>query len=298
VSIVSVADLELQAHDGLKLRVRHHHVSPARGVVVFLHGLSEHADRHQPIITHLQRDGWAVLAPDLRGHGHSGGIRGGISRDDDLLLDLASVLDLAEQRYPAHCRVLMGHSLGGCIAARFVAAMAQPPEAAPWARPVDALVLSAPALEPTMGMLQKALLTTMGRLMQDVPMPIVFKPEWGSSDPEVIREFLGDPLAHRKVTPRLASFIVQQGRVAMARADHWTCPTFLAYTPADRLVSTRACVDFAARLPAGLSTIQSFPAQAHDMLRDQSKALVFGAMSHWLDALFPVGPRGEAKAQP
>jgi alpha-beta hydrolase superfamily lysophospholipase len=289
--------MELQGHDGLKLRIRHHHVSPARGVVVFLHGLSEHADRHHPFIQHLEQAGWAVLAPDLRGHGHSGGVRGGISQEDDPLLDLAAVLDRAQQLYPAHVRVLIGHSLGGCIAARFVAAMAKPPESVPWARPVDALVLSAPALEPTMGMLQKALLTTMGRLMQDVPLPIVFKPEWGSSDPEVIQEFLTDPLAHRKVTPRLASFIVQQGRMAMSRASQWACPTFLAYTPADKLISPRACEAFAAQAPKGMVTIQSFPAQAHDMLRDQSKVAVFQAICQWLDTVFPVASKGAARSQ-
>ena len=68
------------------------------------------------------------------------------------------VMDLAERLYPGQTRVLMGHSLGGAITARFVSALAQPLEDAPWARPVDGLILSAPALEPTMGMLQKTLL--------------------------------------------------------------------------------------------------------------------------------------------
>ncbi|MFT3856322.1 MAG: alpha/beta fold hydrolase [Aquabacterium sp.] len=281
-------DIELQARDGLKLRIVHYPVAPSRGVIVFLHGLSEHADRHKLFAAHLNRAGWRVLVPDLRGHGHSGGVRGGIQQDDDPLHDLAAVLDLAEQLAPGELRVLVGHSLGGAVAARFVSALAQPPETAPWVRPVDGLVLSAPALEPTMGMLQKALLSTMGRLMQDLPLPIVFKPEWGSSDPDVIREFEQDPLAHKKVTPRLAAFIVQHGRIAMSRAAQWTRQTLVVYTPADRLISPRACEEFAALLPQGLSSIRSFPDLAHDMLRDRGKEKVYQAITQWLDQVFPA----------
>jgi hypothetical protein len=45
-------------------------------------------------------------------------------------------------------------------------------------------------------------------------------------------------------------------------------------------------------------TIQSFPAQAHDMLRDQSKVAVFQAISQWLDTVFPVASKGAARSQP
>jgi len=280
-------DLALTARDGLQLHVVHWPVTPARGVIVFLHGLSEHARRHQQVVTHLNRAGWSVLAPDLRGHGLSGGTRGGIQQDDDPLHDLAAVMDLAARLHPTGPRVLMGHSMGGAISARFAAALAEPSEAAVWSRPLDALVLSAPALEPSMGMVQKALLSTMGRLMQDVPMPIVFKPEWGSSDPEVVSEFLADPLAHKKVTPRLAAFMSQQGRISLSRAAQWTRPTLLLHTPADRLVSPTACETFAARLPAGLGRIQRFPTLAHDMLRDRGKEQVYQAITQWLDEVLP-----------
>jgi alpha-beta hydrolase superfamily lysophospholipase len=288
VSQPTGTDLALAAHDGLQLQVAHHPVVPSRGTVVFVHGLSEHARRHQPVIQHLNATGWSVLAPDLRGHGLSGGTRGGIQREDDPLRDLAAVVDLARRLHPSGPLVLMGHSMGGAISARFVSALAQPPEPADWARPVDALVLSAPALEPTMGMVQKTLLSTMGRLMQDVPMPVVFKPEWGSSDPEVVREFMQDPLAHKKVTPRLAAFMSQQGRVTLSRAGTWTRPTLLVHTPADRLVSPQACEDFVARLPTGLGRIERFPELAHDMLRDRGKERVYQTVSQWLDEQFPV----------
>lgn len=284
-------DLTLQARDGLKLHVVHHPVASPRGVVVLLHGLSEHARRHTLAARSLNQAGWGVLAPDMRGHGLSGGTRGGgLQQDDDLLADLAQVVDLARARHPGVPLVIFGHSSGGALAARFVAAWAPPAEHADWMRRVDGLILSSPALEPTMGFLQKAMLTTMGRLIQDVPMPVVFKPEWVSTDPQVIQEFDADPLIHKKVTARLASFIVQQGRIVMSRAGQWPCPTLLLYTPDDRLISPKACEAFAAALPKRLITTHTYPAMAHDLLREPGRAKVFQAAQRWLDKHFPPAP--------
>jgi alpha-beta hydrolase superfamily lysophospholipase len=290
VSTLLGTDHTLTARDGLKLHVVHLPVDQPQGVVVLLHGLSEHARRHLTAAEQLNQAGWSVLSPDLRGHGLSEGPRGGLAQDDDLLHDLAAVMDLAARLHPGLRIVVFGHSTGGAVAARFVSAHAQAPEDAPWVRRVDGLILSSPALEASMGLLQKALLTTMGRLMQDVPLPVVFKPEWVSSDPEVIREFDQDTLVHKKVTPRLAAFIAQQGRITMARASQWTCPTLLLYTPGDRLISPKACEAFVARLPKSLITVKAFPSLAHDLLREPGREQVYKAVRLWLTRTFPALP--------
>ncbi len=276
-------DLALTAPDGLRLHLVDFAVARPRGVVVMLHGLCEHARRHVLTALALNGAGWAVLAPDLRGHGQSEGPRGGIPNDDALLQDLATVLDLTAERNPGLPRVLLGHSTGGAVAARFAAELSRSPQA-DWRRPLDGLILSSPALQTSIGMVQKALLTTMGRLMQDVALPVMFKPEWFSSDPAVIREFEQDPLTHKQITPRLAAFIDQQGRVSLGQAGAWTVPTLLLYTPQDRLVSTAACEQLATHLPAHLSRTQTFPDLAHDMLREPGRAQVHAAMCDWLNA--------------
>jgi alpha-beta hydrolase superfamily lysophospholipase len=291
VSAASGIDLALTAPDGLKLHLVDFAVDRPRGVVVMLHGLCEHARRHVLTALALNGAGWAVLAPDLRGHGQSEGPRGGMAQDDSLLRDLASLLDLAAERYPGLPRVVLGHSTGGAVAARFAAELSlSVAQQAAWSRPMDGLMLSSPALQTSIGMVQKALLTTMGKLMQDVGLPVMFKPEWFSSDPAVIREFEQDPLTHKQITPRLAAFIDQQGRVSLSHASTWTVPTLLLYTPQDRLVSTPACATLAARLPAHLCRTQTFPDLAHDMLREPGRARVHAAMSHWLGDTFPTAP--------
>jgi alpha-beta hydrolase superfamily lysophospholipase len=257
-------------------------------VVVLMHGLSEHGRRYRDTAASLNGWGWAVVAPDLRGHGLNEGPRCALRQDDDLLHDLAAVLDAVRPAYAGLPLVLMGASMGGCVAARFAAARALPRDDVAWARPIDGLVLSAPALMPSMSLVQKALLSTMGRLIMDVPVPIAFKPEWVNPDPAVIEEFNNDPLAHGKITPRVALFMASQGPIVMRRAPAWTVPTLLLYTPDDKLVMREGCERFAQAVPHELMTLRAFPGLAHDLLRIPERARVLLELQQWLAATFPA----------
>src|SRR5215213_7879284 len=104
------------------------------GTVVLVHGIGEHSGRYAHVIDALNRAGWSVFAYDQRGHGRSPGVRGVLPHPEALLDDLARVLDGIH----ANKLVLLGHSMGGAVAARFVAEER---------RKVDALVLSSPALK-------------------------------------------------------------------------------------------------------------------------------------------------------
>lgn len=278
----------LVARDGLKLHLSHWPVAAPKGVVVLLHGLSEHGLRYAEAARHINEAGWIMLAPDIRGNGQSEGPRGAIRQDDDYLHDLAAVLDLVEQTCPGLPRVVLGHSMGGALAARFAAAQALPREDAPWARPLSGLILSAPALQPTMSLVQKALLSTMGRLILDVAVPVAFKTEWINSDPAVVEEINNDPLSHKKITPRVALFMAGQGPTVMRRAPSWTVPTLMLYTPDDRLVMKDGCERFMKALPTDLSTLRAFPGLKHDLLREPGRGQVYQALQQWLKQTFPT----------
>jgi alpha-beta hydrolase superfamily lysophospholipase len=129
--------------DGLQINVREWPCEDARGTVIIVHGLGEHIGRYEHVAQQLLQTGRNVVGYDHRGHGASAGRRGAMPRNDSMLRDLAVVIDAVRTRQPGPL-VLLGHSMGGLIAARMVAGglEASKPE---WYRPVDALVLSSPA---------------------------------------------------------------------------------------------------------------------------------------------------------
>jgi alpha-beta hydrolase superfamily lysophospholipase len=144
----------VRTHDGLALHGRRWPARGARrGTIVIVHGLGEHVGRYEHVAASLNGRGWGVVAFDQRGHGQSEGERGRLGAADDLLADLAPVLDRAHADEPRPL-VLLGHSMGGTVAARYVAGGLESPRPG-WYRPVDALVLSSPALETGMSMARR-----------------------------------------------------------------------------------------------------------------------------------------------
>src|SRR3990167_2520000 len=134
--------------------------SRPRGVVLIVHGLGEHAWRYDAVARRLNDWGFCVRAYDQRGHGDSGGAPGTLPDDDALLDDLEEVLDDTRRHIaePWSCPlILMGHSMGGLVASTFVRRTMAP---------VDALVLSSPALDTGIGVFMK---TLMGLLYRFAP---------------------------------------------------------------------------------------------------------------------------------
>jgi len=271
----------LQTSDGLALHLQRW-PGPANphGTVVLVHGLGEHAGRYAHVAEALNAAGWQVLAHDQRGHGRSAGPRGGIAAPDSLMADLALVLDAARAGGPGPL-VLLGHSLGGLVAARFVAESLQAAPA-PWSRPVDALVLSSPALDPGLNAVQRLLLAVVPAVAPNLAVNNGLKPEWISRDPAVVQAYVNDPLVHDRVSGRLARFIADAGTDVLAAAPRWAVPTLLMWAGADRCVAPQGSARFAATTPARVLTAREWPGMAHEIFNEPEKAQVLAALTSWL----------------
>jgi alpha-beta hydrolase superfamily lysophospholipase len=270
----------LTTADGLKLHLREWPCHDARGTVLIVHGLGEHIGRYDALAAQLLRCGRNVVGHDQRGHGASEGARGRLNHPDDLLSDLARVIDAVRARHPGPL-VLLGHSMGGLVAARMVAGGLQAPPP-PWFRKVDALVLSSPALDPGMGRAQKLLLALLGPLAPNLALGNGLKPEWISRDPAVVRAYVDDPQVHDRVTPRLVRFIVDAGAFVRAHAARWCVPTLLLYAGSDRCVAPSGSAAFAAAAPPAVVGARVFAPLFHEIFNEPERAEVLAVLSDWL----------------
>lgn len=250
------------------------------GTVLLVHGLGEHAGRYAALAARLNEAGWDVVACDHRGHGRSGGARGAIPAADALLADLSLAIAQVRAQHPGPL-VLLGHSLGGLVAARFVAeSLAAAP--APWAKPVDALVLSSPALAVTLAPLQRLLLALGTALAPDAARGNGLKPDWICRDPAVVQAYVDDPLVHDRITPRLARFIVDGGPQVRALAPRWSTPTLLMWAGADRCVEPAGSAAFAAAAPRDVVAARCFDRLAHEIFNEPERAEVTAELLQWL----------------
>ncbi len=273
----------VRTRDGLALRRRDWPAEGAKGSIVIVHGLGEHVGRYADVAARLNANGWSVVGYDQRGHGTSPGERGRIAVEDDLLADLAAVLDDVRRDAPERV-VLLGHSLGGLVAARFVAAGLESPRPA-WQRDVDALVMSSPALDIGMTAAKRALLATLEKVTPNLGVGNGLDVDAISRDAAVVAAYRRDPLVHDRVAPRLVRFLADAGPLVRALAPQWTVPTLLLYAGSDRLVVPAGSAAFAAAAPEGVVTSRAFAPLFHEIFNEPERDEVLAVLTAWLDTL-------------
>lgn len=269
------------ASDGENLAVQDWPLGPrqrGRGTVLLVHGLGEHAGRYDALATRLNARGWTVRGYDQYGHGESGGPRGGLTSVNRLLDDLADLVDATRARMPVNTPlILLGHSLGGLVAASFVALAM---------RPVQALVLSSPALQINLNLAQKALLSVLLRCRPDARVGNGLNPDFLSHNPAVVAAYRADKQVHDRVSVRLVQFMAQAGPATLAEAAHWRVPTLLLYAGDDRLVNPDGSRAFARLAPPAQVTAMCFAAMYHEVFNEPDSQGVYRALNQWLNARF------------
>ena len=254
-------------------------VGALRGSVLLVHGLGEHVGRYDLLARQLVQAGFAVRGYDHVGHGQSGGRRGDLPQPHQLVEDLGHVID-ATRRLPGLTQlplVLLGHSMGGLVAARAVAENI---------RPIDGLVMSSPALAAQISPLQKILLATLPRWFPHVCVDNALDARLVARSPQVVQAYLQDPLVHRKISAGLAQWILTEGAKTLAQASAWTVPTLLLYAGSDRLVDPQGSARFAAQAPASVVQAQVFEAMYHEIFNDPEAEQVFDVLIPWLTQRF------------
>jgi len=270
----------LRTADGLALHLHHWPAATPRGQVLLVHGLGEHAGRYAHVAAALHTRGWAVSGYDQRGHGRSEGARGVIAQADALMADLAAVVDAVRPRHPGPL-VLLGHSMGGAVAARFVAEALAPRPAA-WSRPVDGLVLSSPALAARLSAFQRLQLAIGERFLPDLAQRNGIDPQGLSHDEAMVAAYTADPLVHDRISARLARFILDAGEQVRAAAPRWALPTLLMWGGADPVVDPAGSRAFAAAAPAGVLTAFEFDALRHEIFNETEREGVLMRLGQWL----------------
>lgn len=246
----------------------------ARGVLI-VHGLGEHSGRYRHVAAWFNARGWDVCSYDQRGHGRSPGSRGKLQHPDDLLTDLATI-------YAGYARgfdtspLLLGHSMGGLVAARAVLDGCVKPAG---------LVLSSPAMRSFTPAVLRRVAHVLAPVLPHVPFDNGLPLDVSSHDPAVGPAARADPLCSTRITPRLADFIFRAGPSCIADAAALDVPTLLLVAGADRVVDPAGSRDFAAAAGEVLS-LHEFDGLYHELFNEAEpgRSEVMACLERWLEA--------------
>lgn len=272
----------MKTADGIDLFIRDWPLAPGigrRGAALIVHGLGEHSGRYEHVAAALNAIGIAVRSYDQRGFGQSGGPRAILPYADALLDDAKLVFEafaVEARAGDGEPPFLIGHSMGGVIAARAVTGR--------WITP-RGLVLSSPGLETRLSAVMRLLIRMGAVFAPNHIRPHGLPLDRISRNPQVIADVKADPFGHDLATPRLVSFLIDAGRQARRDASRLEVPTLLLIAGDDRLVDPHGSREFANAMPSGRVTLHWYAPLYHEVFNElePDRSQVLGDLCAWIE---------------
>jgi alpha-beta hydrolase superfamily lysophospholipase len=246
-------------------------------VLLLVHGLAEHSSRYGNVVNYLVPRGYAVYAPDHRGHGRSGGQRAHVERFDDYLVDLKTFFDMVRGWHPDARIFVVGHSMGGAISLTY--ALRHQAE-------LDGLLLSAASLKVgesvsplviTLGKLIARLFPRMGMVMLDASAI--------SRDPAVVAAYENDPLVYRgKMSARLGAELIGTMQALPDQVSQLRLPVLIMHGTDDRLADPQGSQWLFESVGSSDKTLKLYQSYYHEIFNEPEHARVLADVETWLAA--------------
>ena len=270
----------LRMDDGIELRVRQYRptAAPAGRTLLIVHGLCVHSGRYEHVARAAVERGWNVIVPDLRGHGHSGGVPVFVDRYARYLDDLD---ELCRQLALAPSSLAMlGHSHGGLMLIRYLQTRPQAAAALVLCSPLLGLSLPIPALTLTWGRLL-ALVWPTARMRNRVDSEDL------SHDTGYLAERKTDSLIHRIITVGWFVEAEQAMQVANATAGSLTVPLLVLQGADDRVVDPLAAQRWTEAAASPDKTFSLLPDHLHELLHETDRDSTLADIFDWLETRVP-----------
>ncbi len=248
-----------------------------RAVLLIVHGLAEHSGRYSNLASHFAEEGFAVYSFDLRGHGKSDGSPGYVNRFSEYLDDLEMFSNLISNKHNNARTFLIGHSVGGLIAAYFVHNHQDS---------FGGLILSGATVKP--GSSLSPVKITMARMLS-----LAF-PRLGvdvidatavSQDQEVVDAYISDPLVYRdKISARLGAELINAMQRLTEQLSDIKLPALIMHGTADRLSDPEGSRLLYHQIGSDDKTLKEYDNFFHEIFNEPGRLQVFSDMESCLKA--------------
>ncbi|MFQ5596449.1 MAG: alpha/beta hydrolase [Nitrospiria bacterium] len=251
------------------------HPVPSKAAAIILHGLNDHKGRYRHLQEGLARAGYSSLAYDQRGFGLSDGKRADVADYREFFEDLSAIVKLLRKEHPHIQVVLIGHSLGGAIAAAYC--IDHPNE-------TDGLVLSSPAYDvPMLPFPLEPLAHLLYKCMPGAAFPYPNPDGKRSRDPAIDIAVAKDPLIAVKGTPRFYVEFRKMNRYLQEHAQAITLPTLILQGGADSIVRAEGARALFRRLGHPKNHLHWYEGFYHEVFHEIGHEGVIADLVGWLE---------------
>lgn len=268
-------ELQINAADGTLLFVRHQIPEESRGLVVIVHGFAEHCGRYDEMAQFFAARGLSTFLFDLRGHGRSGGARSYISSFEEYVADLAVVAKRATEMTGSEKFLLLGHSMGGLIAAHFAGRREGALRGLVLSSPFIGFAMKVPAIKAAAGKVMSGLWPTLS-------LPTGIDPAVVSHDEAVVKAYAADPLNNKVATARWFTEVVKAQSEVMAAIGKYHGPLLVVQAGDDKLAdpaATRALFEAAGTQHKEMQVFDGF---FHEVFNEVDRSTVYDTLDRWM----------------
>jgi len=259
-------------------------VDSPRGILVLSHGLGEHSDRYERIVNEATSKNISVYALDHRGHGRSTGKLGHVDSFMDYIYDMKTFIDQIKDLNGEKPVILLGHSLGGCIATKF--ALTYPED-------LSGLILSSAALiaKHQVNAVKGAMGSFFSKYLPTLTMGNGLDTSDISRDKDEVIKYITDPMLHDKVTARFYTEFTQTMEECVTRISEINLPVCFIHGTADNIVDVAGTQMAYDKVSSKDKEINLFDGFFHETMNEvpEGRKKVIDVLGAWLDAHLPKG---------
>ena len=275
--------LQLPFSDGQRTVRLWEPAQPSKALILAIHGGLSHSGDYVTVGDYFRQQEVTTVSFDLTGHGRKP--RVDIPRFDVFVDDALRMLDWVQATYPALPVFLMGHSMGGLIAAHLE--LSEKFRTHPTYQRVRGVMLSSPYFAnaiPVPALLVQ-LSGILAKLIPTAKVPMDDLTEFLTHDADITARHYADEKLHLRASEASFRFgrALLDAQAALRRdLSQWQHPVFAVLAGDDRLADVKVSQAMLNTIRPGLLSRHYFAENFHENFNERNRDQIFQAMHEWM----------------
>lgn len=265
----------VKTSNNIQLHTQHYLIENPKASVLIIHGLAEHSGRYEHVARALNKIGADVYTFDLRGHGRSEGPKGLIADIDEYREDVENVYRTIPKKLPLY---ILGHSMGGLIALRFLTFQER--------NDIAGAIFSGAALEigDDITPLTINIVKVVGKFFPNLR-TTKLNPESISRDPKAVLAYATDPLIHHDGAKAGLGLALINGIKEISKSfSLLDKSTLIMHGGDDKITNIKGSKALYDQCMSTDKSLKIWDGAYHEIFQETNKEEVIQYMADWLSA--------------